>query len=157
MAREGEGPQASQEDRLANLEKRMKETEALVKGLTDELLDLKSIAMRLNRVSEERRPELKIAKPATGEGPTPTVVMPKKPAPRPETVAAPPPKPAEDKMDMIMQPDGTMKLEKRRGDNHYIVASASYGQKSAKAQIEAKKRGDLIVAEEEEKGASEKK
>lgn len=156
MAREGEGPQASQEDRLANLEKRMKETEALVKGLTDEL-DLKSIAMRLNRVSEERRPELKIAKPASGGGPTPTVVMPKKPAPRPETVAAPPQKPVEDKMDMIMQPDGTMKLEKRRGDNHYIVASASYGQKSAKAQIEAKKRGDLIVAEEEEKGASEKK
>ena len=37
------------EDRIAALEKKVKEMEALVKGLTQELLDLKSIAMKMSK------------------------------------------------------------------------------------------------------------
>src|SRR5512137_3163457 len=48
------------EDRIAALEKKVREMEALVKGLTQELLDLKSIAMKMSKQTEERsRQELK--------------------------------------------------------------------------------------------------
>ena len=48
------------EDRIAALEKKVREMEALVKGLTQELLDLKSIAMKLSKQTEERsRQELR--------------------------------------------------------------------------------------------------
>jgi hypothetical protein len=42
------------EDRIAALEKKVREMEALVKGLTQELLDLKSIAMKMSKQTEER-------------------------------------------------------------------------------------------------------
>ena len=56
---------------------------------------------------------------------------------------------------MIMQTDGTMKLEPRRGDKNYIVASAGYGKKKGAA---AKgKQSDLIYATEETKSDPAKK
>jgi hypothetical protein len=58
-------------------------------------------------------------------------------------------------MDMIMQPDGTMKLEPRRGDKDYIVASAGYG-KSKKGGSRPK-QGELIYAVDEEKKGPAKK
>jgi hypothetical protein len=59
-------------------------------------------------------------------------------------------------MDMIMQSDGTMKLEERRGDKNYIVASAGYG-RSKKGTSGKSKQGDLIVAAEEDKKDPAKK
>ena len=61
------------ESRVAALEKKVNEMEALVKGLTPELLDLKSIAMKMSKQTEERsRPELKrmppIVQGATASG-----------------------------------------------------------------------------------------
>ena len=53
-------------------------------------------------------------------------------------------------MDMIMQSDGTMKMEPRRGDKNYIVASAGYGRNKKGTSVKSK-QGDLIVATEEEK------
>jgi hypothetical protein len=53
-------------------------------------------------------------------------------------------------MDMIMQPDGTMKMEPRRGDKDYIVASAGYG-RNKKGQGNKPKQADLIYAAEETK------
>ena len=150
------------EDRIAALEKKVREMEALVKGLTQELLDLKSIAMKMSKQTEERsRQELRRAQPIV-QGATPatgapgpagsTVVM------RKGTRAAEgePAKPAEPAMDMIMQPDGTMKLEPRRGDKNYIVASAGYGRN--KKGLSAKpKQSDLIYAADEEKTDPAKK
>jgi hypothetical protein len=136
--------------------------EALVKGITEELLDLKSIVMKLSKASEERsRQELKRvqpivqgAKPQPGGGGTAaggsTVVMRPKSAKPGEPV-----KPDEPPMDMIMQPDGTMKLEQRRGDKNYIVASAGYGRKKGKEP--AKKQSDLIYAADDEKAPPAKK
>jgi hypothetical protein len=69
--------------------------------------------------------------------------------------AGEPAKPDEPPMDMIMQPDGTMKLEQRRGDKNYIVASAGYGRKKGKEP--AKKQGDLIYAADDEKASPAKK
>jgi glycine cleavage system protein P-like pyridoxal-binding family len=134
-------PVTPEQDRITALERKMKEMEALMKGLTEELLDLKSIAMKLNKVSEERRVELKMSKPvaqATASGGT--VIMP---------IAEP-----VEKMDQIMQLDGTLKPEKR-ANGDYIVASASYSKKKPgfSESGDPKKKNTLIVAEDDEKAA----
>lgn len=148
-------PGGSTDDRIVALEKKMKEMEALVKGLTEELLDLKSIAMKLNKFSEERRQELKMMKPVGPETPGSTVIMQKKTGTASERATAPVKE--EKRMDMIMQPDGTMKLEERRGDNHYIVASAGFSNRKKMGSDQEPKRNNLIVAEDDEKGSDEKK
>ena len=54
------GTGAATEERIVAIEKKLRDMEALVKGLTQELLDLKSIAMKMSKQSEERsRQELK--------------------------------------------------------------------------------------------------
>jgi uncharacterized coiled-coil protein SlyX len=146
------------EDRIAALEKKVREMEALVKGLTQELLDLKSVAMKMSKQTEERsRQELK-------RGPIVQSTQPSAPAQfqsssgstviRPKGHAEPA-APAEPAMDMIMQPDGTMKLEPRRGDKDYIVARAGYGRN--KKGTSQPKQGELIYATEDDKKDPAKK
>src|SRR5208337_4770826 len=151
------------EDRIASLEKKVREMEALVKGLTQELLDLKSIAMKMSKQTEERsRQELKRMQPivqgsqvpggATPQQGGSTVVIRK--GARPSD--AEPQAPAEPAMDMIMQTDGTMKLEPRRGEKDYIVASAGYGRNKKGISVKPK-QSDLIYAVEEDKSDAAKK
>jgi hypothetical protein len=159
---DGSASGAAGDDRTAALERKIRELEALVKGITEELLDLKSIVMKLSKASEERsRQELKRVQPIVQGAQQPaaggsaaaggsTVVMRPKSARQGE-----PAKPEEPAMDMIMQTDGTMKLEQRRGDKNYIVASAGYGRKKGKEP--AKKSGDLIYATDDEKASPAKK
>jgi hypothetical protein len=142
------------EDRITALERKMKDMDALVKGLTEELLDLKSIAMRLNKVSEERRQELKTVKPVLGATPSGTVVMQKKGSVASTPRVPEPPK--EEPMEMIMQTDGTLKPEKRKAGGEYVVASAGYSKKKGSVG-DTKRKDNLIVAEDEEKSPSAKK
>jgi hypothetical protein len=155
---------AASEDRVAALEKKARETEALVKGLTQELLDLKSIVMKMSKQTDERsRQELKkmpavAAASAAGAASAPsgsgsTVVMRTKSTRQAEAAAE---QPAEPAMDMIMQTDGTMKLEPRRGDTNYIVARAGYGRDKKGSSAKAKQT-DIILATEEEKKDPAKK
>ena len=156
---------AATEDRIAALEKKVREMEALVKGLTQELLDLKSVAMKMTKQSEERsRQEQKRGPIIQGTSSPQAATLTAAPSASGSTVIRPkgarqqteaPPAPVEPAMDMIMQPDGTMKLEPRRGDKSYIVASAGYGKKKGAA---AKgKQSDLIYATEESKSDPAKK
>jgi len=92
-------------DRVNELEKKVREMEALIKGLTNELLDLKSIVERMNSRMEEKRPPV-VARPRVN------VSQKGEPAPVDEGEIV-----------RIMQPDGTMK-EERRKDSDYIIASA---------------------------------
>jgi len=146
-------PPATPEERISALEKKVRDQDALIKGLTEEFLDLKSITMRLNKVTE--RPEVKVNRPpvAAGSG-TGTVVVAKRPAPATGARAPPPPEP--EKLEMIMQPDGTLKPEKRLVSSDYIVASAAYSKKGKQQSQGAGKKSDLIVAEDEEKEAPKK-
>jgi hypothetical protein len=160
---ENSGSGAATEDRIAALEKKMREMEALVKGLTQELLDLKSISMKMAKATDERSRQDIRRGPAVVQGSQPsqpadvaspssggsTVVM-RKGARAPDVPATPP----EPVMDMIMQQDGTMKLEPRRGDKDYIVARAGYGQKKGAAG--KPKQNDLIYAAEESKDPAKK-
>lgn len=159
---ESSGSGTVAEDRVAALEKKVREMEALVKGLTQELLDLKSISMKMSKQTEERsRQELKRMQPivqgqAAGDDAKPsgsTVVM--RRGGRSAEPAAPA-KPPEPEMDMIMQPDGTMKMEPRRGDKNYIVASAGYGRNKKGTSVK-QKQSDVIFAAEEEKSDPAKK
>jgi hypothetical protein len=158
------GTGAATEERIVAIEKKLRDMEALVKGLTQELLDLKSVAMKMSKQTEERsRAELKRVQPGvTGAqpapatvgvapGPSSTVVMRK--GAKPSDAPATPPEPA---MDMIMQTDGTMKLEPRRGNKDYIVASAGYGRNKKGASLKGK-QSDLIYAAEENKKDPAKK
>jgi len=158
------GTGAATEERIVTIEKKLRDMEALVKGLTQELLDLKSVAMKMSKQTEERsRAELKRVQPGVpGAQPQPatpggstgsssTVVMRK--AAKPSDAPAAPPEPA---MDMIMQSDGTMKLEPRRGDKNYIVASAGYGRNKKGTSLKGK-QSDLIYAAEEDKKDPAKK
>ena len=155
------GTGAATEERIVAIEKKMRDLEALVKGLTQELLDLKSVAMKMSKQTEERsRAELKRAQPGvqgaqqqpvTAAGSSSTVVMRK--GAKPSDAPAAPPEPA---MDMIMQTDGTMKLEPRRGNKEYIVASAGYGRNKKGTSVKGK-QSDLIYAAEETKKDPAKK
>ena len=154
--------QSPLDERVAALERKVKEIDALVKGLTEELLDLKSVAMKLSKASEERaRAEMRMTKPATGtQGQAPIILQQK---PRPATPvqrsaqppAQPAPQPETEKMEMIMQPDGTLKPEKRKNSD-YIIASAGFSKKKQNVQGSGKK-SDLIVAEDEEGEPAEKR
>jgi hypothetical protein len=158
------GTGAATEERIVAIEKKVRDMEALVKGLTQELLDLKSVAMKMAKTTEEgRRAELKRAQPGV-QGAQPQTVSPAGASGTPSTVvmrkggkpADAPAAPPEQAMDMIMQTDGTMKLEPRRGNKEYIVASAGYGRNKKGTSVKGK-QSDLIYATEENKKDPAKK
>ena len=120
------------EERVAALEKRVRDMDALVKGLMAELLDLKTATMAITRQARER----------TGPGPVQETVVagpPESPSiaassggttvirPKGAGLQGGPAAPAEPAMARIMQADGTMKLEPRFGDKNQTSSSGGYG------------------------------
>lgn len=145
------------DERVAALEKKVREIDALVKGITEELLDLKSVAMKLSKVSEERtRAEMRMAKPAAAPTAAPVILQKKTAAAPPSQRPTPAPvETAPEKMDMIMQPNGTLAPEKRKNSD-YIIASAGFSKKK-QSSGGAGKKSDLIVAEDDETDSAQKK
>lgn len=171
---------ADEDERIAALERKVHELDALLKGVTAEMLDLKSVTRKLARNLEDQE---------TRGGDTASAVSLKKeprsrsrivPEEEPvrvrERQASPPPpatpgpeaEPPVDTSDMelIMQPDGTLKHE-RRNRNDYIVASSGYAPatKMKKGKIESKiyeapdvdpKSGVVISGKEKEDDTSPK-
>jgi hypothetical protein len=120
------------EERVAALEKRVRDMDALVKGLMAELLDLKTATMAITRQARERTgpvvvQETVAAAPsqsppvAVSSGGT-TVIRPKV-AVQQDAPAAP----AEPAMARIMQADGTMKMEPRYGDKKTTDTTSGSG------------------------------
>ena len=146
----------STEERFAVLEKKMSDMEAHVKGLTQELVDLKSLAMKMSKQIETRDPqELRRGPPLQATVPrsnaipmsSGTFFMPKG-AGKGDT-------PAEPVMENILQLDGTIEKELRSGDKKPIDASLGYG-KTKKGSVRAK-QSDLIIAVEKDSKNSAKK
>lgn len=153
-----------EDERIYRMEQRMKDMDALVKGLTEEVLDLKTITMKLYRAFEARaeaekaaRAKVVVVEPPATPAPEPV----QRPAPQRQKVApAPVPAPAEEDetdMDLIMQPDGTLKRE-RREKSSYIIAPTKYqapaglmseGRKGTRRSSE-KKSGGIIYAEDDD-------
>jgi hypothetical protein len=150
------------EDRIAALEKKVRDMEALVKGLIDELLDFKAIAMKMSRQDGERsRLEMKqgpvvsvTSLPALAGQPSPlspaisaggSMVIRPRGARQPDVPAAP----AEPAMVRIMQNDGTMKMEPRCGDRNPIDSSGGYGRNKS-GTLSRGKQAPLIYAADKE-------
>jgi len=161
----------AEDERLRDLERKVQELEALVKGLTAEVLDLKSVTMSLCRDVEEcksrpvaavreRTTEVAVsaeprisAEPRTRAEPQASVRQAEK---RPHEPAV-----AEGDLDLIMKNDGTLKPEPRKS-SEYIIASNTFGNAPVKSWgkgsktsdrtrfVEQKKRkvSDVIQAEE---------
>ena len=120
------------EERVAALEKRVRDMDALVKGLMAELLDLKTATMAITRQARERTgpgPVQETVVAGTSESPSivastgsTTVIRPKG-AGLQDAPAAP----AEPAMARIMQADGTMKMEPRYGDKKTTDTSSGSG------------------------------
>ena len=153
------------EDRVAALEKKVNEMEALVKGLTQELLDLKSIAMKMSKQTEERRrQELKRMQPIVQGSQVPAGSC-RWRAPagrqhgcykqrRPARMPNPGPGRTRDGHDHADRRDD--EVEPRRGEKDYIVASAGYGRNKKGISVKPK-QSDLIYAVEEDKSDAAKK
>jgi len=132
---ESPGSNSVCEDRIAALEKKVNEMGALLNGLMEEFLDLKSIDREISRQTGERNcQDLKQMQPVVQSSPVPSAGRSVPAAQGDNTIPmnkdgrtadAEPQAPAEPLMDMIMQTDGTMKPEYRRGN--YIVASPGSG------------------------------
>jgi len=146
----------STEDRFAVLEKKMSDVEAHVKGLTQELVDLKSFTMKMSKQIEARNrqelregSQLQTAVPGSNAFPvrSSTVFMPKG-AGKLDT-------PAEPVMDDILQLNGTIEKEPRSGDKKPIDASLGYG-RNKKGSVKAR-QSDLIIAVEKDIKDSTKK
>jgi hypothetical protein len=145
------------EERIAALEKKVRDMDALVKGLLEELLDFRAVAMAMTRQSEERdRLELK-------QGPVVLGTISPSGADTPEgvTVIRPreahqPAAPAEPTMVRIMQTDGTMKMEARYGETGMISSTGGYGRNKKGASAKTP-QAPLIYAADEEKSGSSKK
>jgi len=132
------------EERVAALEKRVRDMDALVKGLMAELLDLKTATMAITRQARERISpgpvqETVVAGPpeapsiAVSSGGT-TVIR-----PRGAGMEDAPAAPAEPAMARIMQADGTMKMEPRYGDKKTTDTTSGSGRMPKSRSVGNKK------------------
>lgn len=142
---------AGEDERIAALERKVHELDALLKGVTAEMLDLKSITRKLARNIEDQG--VRGATPSDSgqvepksrsriiRDEEPGQIRERQPSPPPPATPGPEAEPPVDMSDMelIMQPDGTLKHEKRNR-NDYIVASSGYApaSKMKKGKIESK-------------------
>jgi len=126
------------EDRITTLERKVSAMETPVRGLIDELLDFKAITRTMSRqngkpglVDFTQEPVVQdtaaLVPDASSASPfvaapkeCSTVIRPRAAAHQPDAPVAP----AEPKMVRIMQSDGTMKMEIRRGGDSTIDAGA---------------------------------
>lgn len=151
------------EDRIAALEQKFTNMEALVKGLLAELLDFRAVAMTMSRETEEHnRQELKRGPVVWGTSspvpadpsasPSVAVSSDGSTMIRPRGTRQPdvPIAPAEPEMVRIMQSDGTMKLEPRYGEAKHIDSSAGYG-RNRKDTSGKSNQNPLIYAAEQDK------
>ena len=157
------------EDRIAALEKRVRDMEALIRGLVEEFLDFKAVAMTMSRQSDERnRQDLKqgpvvrgttsqvlagppVSFPGTPPADGSTLIRPRGTR-QPDVPAAP----AEPVMVRIMQNDGTMKLEPRMGDRNPIDSASGYGRNKMGAALNARQAPLIYAADEEKPGTAKR-
>ncbi len=131
----------SSEERVERLERRVGELEALVKGLTDEMLDMKAVVMKLKKDQRPAPVIQAVAPPA----PSRKNIRPDDELAQPSIPVQPP----REKVTLKMQPDGTLAPVRDTGDD-IIVASARDIRNRGKDANGDRNRSDLIIAEDVE-------
>ena len=149
------------DERLRDLERKVRELEALVKGLTEEVLDLKSVTMKLSRETEERKVKPVAvearragatlqAEPRAAAGPRPVRAAEPRESARPVEKQRARADQDDANMELIMQNDGTLKPEPRRS-SEYIIASNKFGNAPAKGRGRGGKSSDRTLFVEQKK------
>jgi TolA-binding protein len=151
--------------KVKDLEMKVVEMESMIKGLTEELLDLKSVVRNLVRVFEERqvreRPPVATVTIAK-EDPEPVKQQPAEETPEAvsakgeaEAKSAPANVPADwQETVMIMQADGTLKPEQRHAEGMIIASNRpGFPQKKPSGPSSDK----IIIGKREMKGESSSK
>jgi len=142
MSDEGYGTN-NLDERVRLLERKMADLDALIKGLTDEMLDMKAVVMKLKK--EQRPPPvIQAVAPPISRG-----KVERETAEAEKEVAKPQVTPPRDKITLKMQPDGTLLPEKETGED-IIVASARDARSRYKDQHQRSGQSDLIIAEDKE-------
>ena len=141
MSEEGHGTN-NLDGRVGLLERRVADMEALIKGLTDEMLDMKAVVMKLKK---EQRP------PPVIQAVAPPISRSKveREVPEEDDTKKAQGSSAKDKITLKMQPDGTLQPEKEFGDD-IIIASARDARSRYKDQHQRSGHNDLIIAEDKE-------
>jgi uncharacterized coiled-coil protein SlyX len=138
---------SSSEERIEHLERRIAGIEALVKGLTDEMLDMKAVVMKLKK---DQRPA-PVIQAVTPPAPSRKTVRQDEDSSQNDTpVLVQPPR---EKVTLKMQPDGTLAPVRDTGDD-IIIASARDNRGRGKDGGGEKNRSDLIIAEDIEQSES---
>jgi len=137
------------EERIAALEKKVRDMDALANGLLNELLDLKKVMSTMPRTEPHGKGQIVVQEPdeqkttstvpddatsaeSDAPGQEPSMVI--RPKSKSQPVA-----PAEPEMVRIMQPDGTMKMEPRYGDERTTDPSKRSGQMRRSTALRGKK------------------
>lgn len=137
------------EERITALEKKCREMEVQVSTLLSELLDLKSVSMKMTRdaaqyqnraltqdcdLQDTASPEKTEPSPAGAPPVITTTVI------RPKSEAVPEVPVAEEKPAMvrIMQSDGTFKMEVRRGDSTLRDSTGGWGDNRKSTSLKRK-------------------
>jgi hypothetical protein len=131
------------EERVAALEMKVNKMNTLVEGLTADLLDLKAINREMSKQIQDHG--LKNTHVIVQNSPVDSAVIADEPTPQQQDTStvlvssprAEEPK-AEPEMVMIMQNDGTRKLEPRRGNTNCSFPLASQGGNKQKTSVKSK-------------------
>ena len=142
------------DERAKTIERRLDELESLVKGLTQEVLDVKACLKNISKSIGEDVPVHGHRGSGSGKGPGPKryppVVAPGAAADkRVAEVAEIEEEQPKRKEKLIMQPDGTMKKEIQSGDE-MIIADNRPRQASSGRRSDPLERKPLIYAEEDD-------
>jgi hypothetical protein len=134
---------SSPEERIERLERRSAEMEALVKGLTDEILDLKAVVMKLKKDQRPAPVIQAVAPPAPSRNKTRGEED--EPGFHASGSAQQVQQPRE-KITLKMQPDGTLAPDKEYGDDIIIASPRDVRQRGKDAGD--RNRGNLIIADD---------
>ncbi|MGB8308932.1 MAG: hypothetical protein WCE65_03755 [Methanoregula sp.] len=134
------------EERVAALEMKVNKMNALVEGLTEELLDLKALNRQMpNQIQDHNLHGIKNTHFVVQDSPVNDAVIADEAAPQQQntsTVVVSRPRAeetqSEPEMVMIMQNDGTRKLEPRRGNSNCSFPLAGQGGNKQKTMVKSK-------------------
>lgn len=146
MSDEGYG-NSSVNDRIERLERKVAELDALLKGITEEMLDMKAVVMKIKK-DQRPAPVIQAVPPSVSRN-KPIIqetLGSSKPAPEPVN-----PTPQKEKVTLKMQPDGTLKPVRDTGED--IIIASARDARFRKDSAE-KPQSELIIAEDTEQPES---
>jgi len=142
---------SSYEERIERLERRAAEMDALLKGLTDEMLDMKAVVMKMKKDQRPAPVIQAVSPPAPSRNKTSRSDDSESGR---ESSPSTPVQPPREKVTLKMQPDGTLAPVRDSGED-IIIASARDARSRGKEGSE-RTRSDLIIAEDTEQPEKKK-